>query len=115
MDVSDGLLSDVRRLAEASGVGIELDADAVPIGDGVSEVAGALDRDPVDVALSGGEDLELLVALAPEDLDRTGVGLHRVGQGGGRGPVDWCADGRREPLPDGGLGALPGRRIGCRP
>jgi thiamine-monophosphate kinase len=50
MDLSDGLALDLNRLADASGVGFEL--DVVPVADG----AGA------DEALAGGEDYELLIA-----------------------------------------------------
>jgi thiamine-monophosphate kinase len=53
IDVSDGLALDLRRLAEASGVGVAL--DAVPVADGASW----------DDAVSRGEDYELLFA-APD-------------------------------------------------
>jgi thiamine-monophosphate kinase len=67
LDVSDGLASDVRRLAEAGGVRIELDAAALPLADGVAEVAHALSRDPAELAATGGEDFELCVCVAPAD------------------------------------------------
>jgi len=54
IDVSDGLLADAGHVAAASGVGIELDWAAIPAGPGV---------DP-ELALGGGEDYELLVAVA---------------------------------------------------
>lgn len=50
MDVSDGLGIDLHRLAEASGVGVEL--DAVPVADGATAAE----------ALGGGEDFELVIA-----------------------------------------------------
>ena len=50
IDVSDGLASDVRRLAQASGVGLELEAATVPLAAGAG----------LDEALGGGEDYELV-------------------------------------------------------
>jgi thiamine-monophosphate kinase len=50
IDVSDGLALDLRRLAAASRVGIDIDPDAVPVADGAMR----------DEALTGGEDYELV-------------------------------------------------------
>jgi len=57
IDVSDGLALDLHRLADASGVGFVLD--------GVPVAAGAT----LDEALEGGEDYELVIAVAEADLD----------------------------------------------
>ena len=65
MDISDGLSTDLRRLCLASKVGAEIEAAAVPIAACARPVAEALKREPIAYALGGGEDFELLVAIAP--------------------------------------------------
>jgi thiamine-monophosphate kinase len=67
LDLSDGLASDARRLADAGGVRLVLDAPALPLAPGVTEVAHALSRDPTELGATGGEDFELCVCVAPRD------------------------------------------------
>jgi thiamine-monophosphate kinase len=62
MDLSDGLADAVRQVAEASGTGAAIDAAAVPIHPGALAVAGGADA-ALGLALSGGEDYELLFAV----------------------------------------------------
>ena len=68
IDVSDGLGADAGHLARASDCAVEIELDRVPVADGVSEVAGG-DEAALDLAASGGEDYELLVALPEERVD----------------------------------------------
>lgn len=51
IDVSDGLAADIGHVCEESGVGVRIDAGAVPVGEGAT----------LDDALSGGDDYELLI------------------------------------------------------
>jgi thiamine-monophosphate kinase len=62
MDSSDGLARSLHQLSEASGCGFAVDGDAVPVDGTVTDVA----EDPLDLALTFGEDFEL-VATIPED------------------------------------------------
>jgi thiamine-monophosphate kinase len=72
IDVSDGLAGDALHLAEASGTGLEIHDRAVPLAPGVAEAAALLGRDPMELALGGGEDFVLAAAL-PRTADLGGV------------------------------------------
>ena len=107
MDSSDGLARSCHQIAEASGVGIELERDAVPIHPAVEEVAED-SAERFELAAHFGEDFELLCAV-PED-EISGVraacpaGLTRVGtvvEVSDEGDPRVLADG--DPLPDRGF------------
>ena len=66
LDLSDGLASDAARLAEASGVRLELDTEALPVAPATEEVAQALGVSAAELAATGGEDFELCFCAPPE-------------------------------------------------
>jgi thiamine-monophosphate kinase len=67
IDVSDGLCLDLARVAEASGVGAEIELDRVPVCEDVLAIG---DRDErMRLALATGDDYELCFT-APPDSDR---------------------------------------------
>ncbi len=63
IDLSDGLSRDLDRLCRASGVGAVVEMDRLPLAPGHEALARALDRDPLRLALHGGEDYVLLFTL----------------------------------------------------
>ena len=67
IDLSDGLASDLRHLCEKSGVGCRVDLDLLPIAGDTREYVSAVGRDPEILAVTGGEDYELLIAT-PEEV-----------------------------------------------
>ena len=68
IDVSDGLTTDLGRIAASSVVGIEVQLSSVPLSEDGEQVAPRLRIKALDVALSGGEDYELLLAVTEGDV-----------------------------------------------
>jgi thiamine-monophosphate kinase len=85
IDLSDGLSSDINHLCAASGVGALIDAALLPIDERVVELCGRRALDPLQLALHGGEDYELLFTVKPEHAARLprrvdGVEIKRIGE-----------------------------------
>jgi thiamine-monophosphate kinase len=70
MDLSDGLADAVRQVAAASGVGMAIRADALPIQDAVRGWFVQRRADPAIAALAGGDDYELLFTSRPTHRGR---------------------------------------------
>jgi thiamine-monophosphate kinase len=84
MDLSDGLSSDLPRLCAASGVGARVESAKIPVVQ-VSDAQRRRGVDPLQLALHGGDDYELLFTVQPHKvrmLPRTfrGVALTSIGR-----------------------------------
>ena len=79
MDISDGLAGDIRHLCEASGVGALLWESELPVSDDLLEAASVAGKKPLEWALHGGEDYELLVTTHAESVGALQEVLRRAG------------------------------------
>ena len=70
IDISDGLVHELHLLAEASGVGFEIEQRRLPLSPALRQAGRQAGVDPLRWVLQGGEDYELLFTspLAPEAL-----------------------------------------------
>ncbi|HSY05068.1 MAG TPA: thiamine-phosphate kinase [Steroidobacteraceae bacterium] len=68
IDVSDGLLGDAAKLAAASGAGVQLDYQRLPLSAPLLATVGAARA--YELALGGGDDYELCFAVHPQDIAR---------------------------------------------
>jgi thiamine-monophosphate kinase len=86
MDISDGLMKDFERLCRASGVGGRIEAARLPLSDAARGVISAVGNATLIDLMTGGEDYEVLAAIAPERADeferlsaKAGVRVTRIG------------------------------------
>jgi thiamine-monophosphate kinase len=70
MDLSDGLSTDLRRLCAASRVGARVEAAKIPAVRLTNQDSAKLGADPLDLALHGGDDYELLFTAPQTNLQR---------------------------------------------
>lgn len=71
IDISDGFALDLKRMLASSGVGCEVDGSTLPLASGLEEVCAAAGdgSDPLGLALSGGDDYELLFTVGADDVE----------------------------------------------
>jgi thiamine-monophosphate kinase len=68
IDVSDGLLGDATKLAQASGCGLELVYEQLPVSEALERAVGA--ERARELALSGGDDYELCFSVRPAQVSK---------------------------------------------
>lgn len=77
IDISDGLVGDLRKLCESSGVGAEIDVDLVPVSAALADRCGAASA--TTFALTGGDDYELCftapAGVVEQVADVTAIGV----------------------------------------
>jgi len=70
IDISDGLSSEILHLCKQSNVGCNLYEEKIPVDPQLINVCEEFNLDITTIALSGGEDYELLFTIAMEDFDK---------------------------------------------
>jgi thiamine-monophosphate kinase len=86
MDVSDGLAGDLAKLCRASGVSAEIEIEKVPLSDAARRIVAA-DASASELAVTGGDDYEVLCTIALEQRDAfraaafaSGVAVTEIGR-----------------------------------
>lgn len=100
IDISDGLASESWHIARASRVRVILAKESIPVLDCAREVATDLGEDPIDYALHGGEDYELLFTCGGAEVPRGAIEVGEILEGEG---VFLKSGGNVAPLARGGF------------
>jgi len=70
IDISDGIAKDLGHICEQSNTGALLQATSIPMSDKLLKLAAEAEKRPLDWALHGGEDYELLFTASPADREK---------------------------------------------
>ena len=79
MDTSDGIASDLRHILRASGLSALVECASLPFSKELLAVSMLHDWDPLELALTSGEDYELLFTISPESLGQVEQALKVCG------------------------------------
>lgn len=106
IDISDGLAAEVNHICDQSGTGAEIVVADIPIHPSTRDAALRTGNNPIEFALSGGEDFELLFSISPENkrhLDAKGIQTTVVGlvTDAALGRILVYPDGKKAPLSGG--------------
>ena len=109
IDVSDGLFRDLEKLTSKRGLGAEVSLADIPLSSGFLSLSGSLAEDAYRLAVSGGEDYELLFPSSVEDraaveeISRLcGVAISKIGSVTGGRRVRFFDEGGEEVFYDTG-------------
>ncbi len=69
-DTSDGLLTELKHIGEESKVGVAVDVKKVPIEKSLKGITKEFSMEPLQLALSGGEDFELVFTAFPDEIEK---------------------------------------------
>lgn len=109
MDLSDGLASDLRHILRASGLSAHIECSSLPLSAELLAISERRGWDPLELALTSGEDYELLFSIAPDSvreieqaLEGNGCHLYIIGNmtgnaeiNAGAGPdIEWVGTDR---------------------
>ncbi|MCG9968134.1 thiamine-phosphate kinase [Pelotomaculum terephthalicicum JT] len=85
-DISDGLASEMHEICKSSGVGCLIRETSIPVDSRVREAAACAGLDPVNWALFGGEDFELVFTVSADVKEKmkraagaAGIKVYQVG------------------------------------
>ncbi len=121
MDISDGIASDLKHILKASKMSGEVQLDFIPISDSLSQLSKEQNWDTLKMAVSGGEDYELLLTVASDRFQEIqekfekefNKPLMKIGsiKQGGKPLIHWVKDGKEINMSAHGFNHFGGKKL----